>query len=369
MKYLNRLLLLIPALFCACDDTDDPVSSNTNGSGKSQLIFSENFDALPDWTTEEIHNTSDLTAVPERWTGCYASSRWSAFTGYPDKRPSGEIVAENSAMAYGETGKSYVSWRENSTDGQWHSDNVLIKKFDTEYTSLYFEFDIMFSEEMTQSYDNGELGDSKIARVYHAEYESVSQMFSYHAGVQNPALVWKVYGKPQDKQGYGIRNQLAFLTRKGIPYYHPFPGGWISGGGHSASYLTDTRGTMPGGEDPVIINKETGGNLHDETMADFREVFGHGETWTKMAFYVQMNSVPGKHDGVFAQWLDGQRIYFRDDVAWIDEHRDMVGWNTIGIGGNDFIATKDPALQYEEWYSIDNVIVRTTPPAELSLEK
>jgi len=40
-------------------------------------------------------------------------------------------------------------------------------------------------------------------------------------------------------------------------------------------------------------------------------------------------------------------------------------WNTVSIGGNDYFKQYLDSEQREEWYSIDDIVMRSGVPAEL----
>ena len=117
---------------------------------------------------------------------------------------------------------------------------------------------------------------------------------------------------------------------------------------------------------PKIRDKLNGGFISDDLSqtVSIEQIFGTGSEWTKMAFFVKMNSAPGVNDGKIIQWLDGVQIYRNDAVSWVDPNTEnkMVKWNSVAIGGNDFFQAYPNSERREEWYSIDDLYISTTIP-------
>jgi hypothetical protein len=124
------------------------------------------------------------------------------------------------------------------------------------------------------------------------------------------------------------------------------------------------------GGDPLVPDQVNGGFLKDiprYTDVTHDQVFGVGGHWTKMPFYVKMNSSVGAKDGLFSQYVNGQRTLHYSTVPWISANIEnkMAGWNYFALGGNDYFQAHANELQKEEWYAIDDVVVRDSLPTEL----
>ena len=133
------------------------------------------------------------------------------------------------------------------------------------------------------------------------------------------------------------------------------------------NFSSSLAGRAPGGADPVIADRLNGGFITSKTpgLVVHDQIFGPGDSWTKMAFYVKMNSAAGVNDGIFRQWLNDKQIFASTQVPWIrpsatrDEN---AKWNLVAIGGNDFFQTYLNEDRREEWYSIDDLVIRTDIP-------
>lgn len=326
----------------------------------SGLIFEETFDNQPDWTSDDYISSGTL---PENWTYGRYQSEWGPLNGNTDRHATAEILAANSDKARGGTGKSFVKWREGASgDGQnnFHSDAITTKYFsDQDRAEMYVEFYITFSSELIAAHYNDDMGSSKMFRILNHN-GNPADAHDFFGEVNSPKFVWGISGGPT----YGIRNFLSFYARgDNHTSLSPF-GGLVNQGDWSGSYLTDLAGMRPDGSDAMLPNKKDGGFIDpaNQSVAMLDEVFGPEGTWTKVAFYVKMNSAPGVQDGEVMQWIDGQRIVFSNQIDWIRSGWDMVGWNYASISGNDLIKAFTDSLRYEDWYAIDDLRIYDSIP-------
>jgi hypothetical protein len=328
---------------------------------KAEVVFEENFDAQPNFTPSV---TGPLDAslgdtVPEGWTHMYTGDRWNPSTGDPNNHYSLEILTTNSDKARGGIGKSAVNWRESFTPdsgwAMWNSDSQLIKLLDNEHKELYVEFYIRFSDNWYQRTNQGDTSSytSKLFRV--GFFNRQDNIYSGYQGDLGPLFFWDY-----KRDNYGIRNVQAF--RGGAPetgnYY--FDGNYARG--KSISYLN-----------PEQLDKVNGGALSNfdgtgspDGYTTHEHVFGGSAEWTKVAFYVKMNSAPGVADGIVRQWMDDVEIVNTTDIPWIMETDGQdfssLGWNYFAIGGNDYFQGLPNSEQFEDWYAIDDVVVRSSLP-------
>lgn len=328
----------------------------------AEVIFTEDFDQLDDFTstmhtTEKAQSVSKGHILPEGWYGLYQGTQWSPETGYPNNHASLEILMENKDKAFGGQGKSAVHWRESFSLGwkNWASDSQLVKLFDKEYEELHVKFDIKFSPNWWQR-ENFANYTSKIFRV--GSWSREGDIFSGFQGALGPIYLWDY-----KRDAYGVRN--IYTIRCGPHGLNYNCQNEYSGG--SFNYTTHTKGQDIGGTDPQLENLGGSGYLVDfggSTTHD--QIFGPSEKWTQVEFYVRMNSEPGVADGVLRQWINGERVLNREDVPWVQENPEnkMVGWNYIAIGGNDYFQPHPNEQQFEDWYAIDNLMVRSDMPDE-----
>lgn len=83
-----------------------------------------------------------------------------------------------------------------------------------------------------------------------------------------------------------------------------------------------------------------------------------------------MNSSPGSQDGKLMQWVDDVQIMDVSGLMWIpslpEDMSKMPGWNYFAIGGNDWFRSYSATEKRQEWYSIDDVVVRRSIPNDLA---
>jgi len=332
----------------------------------SELLFKESFDNQTDWTADDYVNTG---ALPADWFVFRVDELWSPRTGYPNKHPSAEILSVNSDKARGGAGKSYVAWRESYDPGwkKYNSDATLVKYFPKGVDSIYVSFYVRFGESWTPK------SASKLFRVMSWDDTSPKlELFQFFKGGNSgPIFLWDY-----SSDDYGVRNFQAY---RGGPHgeNYSFSNSDISGlprqminlGDISLNFTENTVGMGENGQNPKIVDQINGGYISDNLnqTVTHEQVYGRTKNWTKVAFYAKMNTEIGKADGELIQWINDEIIFQNKNIPWVRENSEnkMVKWNTVGIGGNDFFRTYANEDQHEEWYAIDDVVIRTDiPPAE-----
>ena len=151
-----------------------------------------------------------------------------------------------------------------------------------------------------------------------------------------------------------------------------FPRPLNSCGDASMSFTTNTIGQGVDGTTPEIVDQVNGGFISDNMnqIVQHDQIFGPGETWTKLAFYVKMNSAPGVADGKMKQWLNDELILQSDKIPWTGKTSSpMPKWNVVAFGGNSYFYPYPDANQYEEWYAIDDIYIATSIPGAKAAPK
>ncbi|MBK1871742.1 hypothetical protein FE848_00750 [Marinobacter sp. 1-3A] len=344
---------------------------------QAEVIFEENFDNQPDWTSGMFSTDTVQRAathkIPEGWFSIRQVPTWAPSKGHPDKHETIEILASNSEKARGRKGKSFVSWRDSYDAGwnYWASESILLKYFPKGYDELYVEFWISFDPNWTRvAVPSKPSATSKIFRVSSWSGDG-TEYGAFSDGNIGPIALWD-----HTVNRYGLRNTLAFrggphsdnykLTAQDIPDVGRY---LISGslGDFNLNFSGSLSEMGPNKEQPIINDRVNGGLITGGTfgVVGHDQIFGSGASWTKMAFYVKMNSAPGVKDGVFRQWLNDKQIFVSTEIPWIrpSETRDEnAKWNLVAIGGNDFFQTYPNEDRHEEWYSIDDLVIRNDIP-------
>ena len=362
-------------------------------STHAEVIFSESFDDQPDWNSGlpnqsistnntggsnsggwdvDIAQFADTHTIPVNWSFVRQTPKYAPSRGDADRQEVIEInaasTAENSNRTRSGTGKSFVTWR-SSSSSQFSSDGLLMKHYPEGFDQLYVEFWINYSNETVATYYNPDYsnqttGLSKLFRIYH--WDGTGDAFDYYTNNINPNMIWGFEGRPSVLGGYGFRNTLSFLTRRD----RSLPEDDQRYINHYGNFATKPDTSYnPGSRAPyggvAFEDKKNGGLIDQGDAVNIDQVFGDETVWTKVAFFVKMNSAPGVHDGAFIQWIDGRKSIEINTMAWIAASKDMVKWTTFGLGGNDNFIKYPNELLHTEWYAIDDIKVSTNIPNAL----
>ena len=402
------------------------ITQSTASSAPAQgtVLFSDNFDAQPDFTSNMYSTVGEQKASD----GYIMPTNWDAFTqdlGTSYTKPPFQILSADSALAYGATGKAYVKNRSSYSLGwnNWASDSQLVKYF-TPVDDVNIEFKIMFPSGF---YGQTNIGDwtSKLFRI--ASFRGTGDPFSGFSGDLGPIALWDY-----KHDSYGVRNVYSF---RGGPWGQNYNFGKTAGIDASENFGSSTAGNGAGGTDPQVPDLVNGGYLINYVgTIDHPQVFGTAGTWTTMKIYVKMNSAPGIADGIWRQYINGVQFRSIENIDWIgasvvldsitgatvgstvtkvgdptvtatikyihtsapiglyfepsatatgytanqfqigDQVTDgtntwtvqqvpfMVKWNLFSIGGNDYFQPYPNTDQFQDSYVIDNAIVKAGAP-------
>lgn len=348
----------------------------TATGARAEVIFEENFDDQPDWTsamysTDTVQRASTHT-IPEGWHSIRQVPEWAPSKGHPDRHEAIEILSSNADKSRGDSGKSYVSYRDSYDKGWsfWASESILLKYIPEGYEQLYVEFWIRFDPNWTRTKVEGlASATSKMFRVSSWSGDG-SEYGAFSDGNIGPIALWD-----HKLNSYGMRAGLAFRGGPHSDNYKfssediPDLGHFISSGSLgdlNMSYKYSLVGLGKDGGDPKLVDRVEGGVITPKSgEIEHDNVFGSGDSWTKLGFFVKMNSAPGVKDGEFRMWLDDQQIVVSTQIPWIrpSQSRDEnAKWNVVAIGGNDFFQTYPNKDRHEEWYSIDDLVIRNDIP-------
>jgi hypothetical protein len=359
------------------------------GTGQVGVIFSESFDDQPDWhsglaandvdstgTPDTIQYTAGGHLLPNNWDYVYQNPTLSPYLGDTTKRDVISIVAADSSKARGGTGKCFLQQRvSDSASGSFTSDGQLNKLLDGSggvgagYDAVYFEFYIAFDPTWS-GYNGTDQNLAKLVRL--ASWNGVFSPFvAFPGGNEGPLFLWNY-----SIDSFGVRNSWG--TRGGPwgdNYYMPVGdiGNIPRSNGRVASlnYVGDTVGRGVNGTTPQITDKINGGFLSDNLSqtVSHEQVWGTGGTYTKVAFYVKMNSAPGVADGQIIQWLDDVQMMTTSGINWVPSLTqgltEMPKWTSLAIGGNDFFKNYPIGDGRQEWWALDDLVVRDSIPEYL----
>lgn len=245
----------------------------------ADTIFYDTFDNHADWTSTAnlasggAQKASEGADLPDGYDAAYTGDFWNPESGYPTNHASGEILASNSDKARGNTGKSYVCWRESYSPDtgwkRWNSDSQLIRYLGQEYDEIFVEFWMAFSPTWWNRLQSSNF-TSKIFRAAH--YDGGGNPFSGFQGNLGPMAFWDY-----KQDSYGIRNLM--LYRGGPP---SSPTNWYYMGdtyarSNSHNFTSSAKGQALDGGDPQLVDKVNGGLVVDSTeIVRHDQVFGPG---------------------------------------------------------------------------------------------
>jgi len=349
----------------------------TTTVARAEIVFEENFDDQPDWTSAmystDVEQRAATHTIPENWYSIRQVPQWAPSKGHADRHEAIEILASNADKSRGGKGKSYVSYRDSYDAGWnfWASESILLKYLPEGFSEIYVEFWIRFDPNWTRKYIAGTPGTiSKLLRISSWSGKG-SEYGAFSDGNIGPIALWD-----HSLNNYGVRNQLAF---RGGPHSDNYKfiasdipdvgGAMIAGslGDFNLNFSSSIPAMGPNNAQPIIEDRVNGGFITKNTQGavSHNQIFGPGDAWTKLGFYVKMNSAPGVRDGEFRQWMNDKQIFRSTQIPWIraSETKDEnAKWNLVAIGGNDFFQTYPNSERVEEWYSIDDLIIRTDIP-------
>jgi hypothetical protein len=323
----------------------------------AEVLFQENFDNQPDYVSKHskaLNITGGSEVIPNNW---YAIRQSSTFG-----RESIEILSSNASKARGKTGKSAVLRRESVDLGPttWISEGLLLQYLPVGQKEIYVSFWVRFGDVWTK--DPG--WTTKMFRIY--SWDETTEITKYFStGGSGPIALWDY-----EPTSYGIRNRWSF---RGGPHGENYKMSNISGfprplgasGDASLNYTQDTIGQGVNGTTPKIPDRVNGGFISDNMNQTVKhdQIYGANGTWTKLSFYVKMNSAPGVADGQMKQWINDELILSSNKIPWVGPTSSpMPKWNVIAFGGNSYFAPVPASAQYEEWYSIDDIYIANTIP-------
>lgn len=327
------------------------------GPPPTGVFFSENFDTQLDWNSGQFKidgaNPQNVYSVR------IADDDWTPSNGHPDRE---ECLIIDGTRAYNNTGKS-AKFHRMSTDPswEWNSEDILLWYFPEGMNSVYVEFMVRFDDNWTYGV---ETGASKLFRVFAWNGEQPLYQF-FDGGNSGPLFVWDKL----ETADYGTRNPL---TMRGGPYgdNYTLDSSDYAGLDPNGNFSDKLAGQGLNGTTPRLPDKLNGGLIPTSGVVQHPQVWGPAGTWTKMAFFVQMNSAPGVKDGHIKMWIDDKQIVNGTTINWVKPPASgpafMPKWNCIAFGGNDYFHHYPSSARRSEWYAIDNIVMRHDIPEGLS---
>jgi hypothetical protein len=344
------------------------------------LIFSDNFNDQPDWTSgmhsaERVQDVDNNDILPANWDSIRQDPLWSPSTGHPGGRELIEILASNSDKSLGGVGKSSVHWRESSGEPlwRWNSDNILAKRF-IPSKSVYAKFFMKFQPGWTPL---GQTGGTKLFRISH--WTGSGDFYGFGSDRQNgPAFFWGY----ESTQSGGARISPTYRGWPIVENYtmaHPTMQNWPrqSGPLNFGKNIRDLNGDGIDDQQNTLLYDLTtldsalieqmrnewvdrstiqSGTLSTSDTPTHDQIWG--DVWHKIEFFVQLNSAPGVADGHLWMWIDEQLVIRNITTPWMGTHanpEDTPYWNWAALGGNSHFHAFPDEDKRQEWVSFDNL--------------
>jgi hypothetical protein len=330
------------------------VTGNPPASG---IVFQDNFDSQPDWSTPVQNDQGSFkvggTTYPVNWHGYYngmsylspppPAFRWiyiNSIPGYP---------YETSGTGRGGSGKCLTFWDEAIGTAFTNSDGWLMTELSQEYPELYISFYILFGRAAdgsgyrflhTGAY--GECGAHKYFRFQHYLSGNPWSYFSANYGNQ-PIHAFDVgsdFGSTKIQAHYrgygGDGNTDAYYLQGVPPYVYDVPNdfdmaNYSAGIGNIATVLLDSL-------------------------------------WHRVKIRLKMNTYNAgtghfNANGVYQFWLDGVLKDTRTAIPWNQDGAPtspIRGWRLFGLGGNNNFWFSDKSNDGRwQWYAIDDLVIST----------
>lgn len=311
--------------------TDSAAASSTltdSDSGEVEgLLFEEDFDDAPDWTSTRVGTCANAganceTNVPAPWSLLYLDQPSVAELG-----PTCQISAEGAIGGSGK-GLRFIDDARGRANA-WKADCQLIKYLGEVYPELYFSFDILWNPEMTME-------DFNAAKVFRAGY--------YLPGYFDGSISSSVFSTTDSTRG------LVFIDLQRAGSAPDYDASFKAVYRCNPGYRTDCRG-------PSQV-----------AIGGWNSRLGAGQAHS-VIFRMQINTGL-EADGVFQAWWDGELVIDDLDVQWTTDGANLGGFNAFSVGGNqdhnwgcgpgfpDDEMCNDESQQWK--HNIDNVRAGTT---------
>jgi len=339
----------------------------------ADVLFEENFDSSPNWTTEDDSTVGPLPSSGG-WDFGYTGESWHPNGGksaaVPGAEPSMKISGDNPDQVFGGVGKAFIASYESSN--QYSSDGFLSKDIPPS-DEVYVKFDLKFQPGFAASDADGSI---KLLRILSYDGSGSRSKF-FGGGSYAP-----IYFFDWASNNFGVRHKHAFRCDAQSSNYYCVapdledmgdPPAGINNGDMSTNFTSHV-----GGLDPQIPDLVNGGFLPYSSSNPFWHANVYGDVWHKVEFYLKQNSSQGALDGVFKFWLDGRLLVDMKKVPWIGNQGNMnAKWNNVSFGGNgkySWASEGGFSPAKERWVAFDNILVldeypvKPNPPTSTSAD-
>jgi len=317
------------------------------------VVFEDNFDNTASWNTSGQYDGKECSPLgvgaPSQHV-CESSAypaNWSAFRSVPGASGLSPVVSINrppdNVDHTNGAGKAAVIRQQSVSGVNWPGDGILLKYLGAEYNDLYIQFWI--KSQKGWQFNTASDGYFKMFRVSRKGNLATNWFDEFTSGTR-PVPQFIV--QPKNSPAYGFRHEDPLRG-------YPDDGGAVWKGVCTDTTVWNGRKVCNFGlekiEDPYVYSNPM------SSWTTYGELFDG--SWHRVVYRLKMNT-PGSANGILQMWIDGTQRTNATQLTWIGAGGKAVGWNQFGLGGNGnntFNASKPS----EQWYSIDDVVVSTTP--------
>ncbi len=304
----------------------------------SVVIFSDNFDASPDWQNQDGqrcvhkgHSSDGCNNLPLNYDFIYVS----------DRNPTNPECQITSAAGKGSSGKGLRFYDEsNGSPRQWGSECQIMKYLGTQYPELWVSYYVRYNPNM--------LWDDRFS----------TSLKTFRIGHYNPLVVdgtagggGTVFGTAFNSQ----RNRGLGSTTAGLMFLN------LRRNSGSVSLNQNIRCGGSYNCRGLIQHDTWFQHIVGKPSVSWADTFGNNQ-WQHIEIRIKMNSSIGANDGILEVYLDGIRQAKRTDLPWrmSGTKSDVIGFNMISIGGNSSNVWAGQSNEEQHLYDFDDLRVCTS---------
>lgn len=309
----------------------------TSTASYGEVIFSDNFDATPDWQNVGSQRCNWIGWDKDTGdTSCANVPRNFDLMYMDERNKTTPMCSINSQAARGASGKGLkVTDESNGSSYQWGSDCQLAKVLPKQFPEVWASFYIHYNPNMNWGKNQTK---SKIFRIGH-----------YNPFVINGTTRTSVFNTNGDTSKGPTTSGLVFFDIKSL---------FSTGARMRFQQSTRCANNYKCGD----YKQDWETDIIGKSDYSWKNTLGDNQ-WHHIEIRVKMNSFPGAGDGIFEQYFDGVLQTKRADIPWRMAGVDpsvVTGFNMFTIAGNSSNIWAGTTNEEQWMYDIDDVMICTS---------
>lgn len=328
-------------------------------SSSASIIWSEDFDALDDWSNTCRVCSHDYSGyggagaedgTPIGFDYWRSDEHWNPDDGSlptVGSQPGIRIAASSSYG--GTTGKSLIIHNESedgSPDGgggAFASDAILTKVLPSEHSEIFIRFKVRFKSGFKRHWTETNIATMKMFRAMHWD-GSASVYTFFTTGFSAPIINVQPY---EDEYGGGFNRDILRCDPQATDYFCSYP-------------------TIVGNFTDSNCDEVTGWSDSDGGMIDSNPIGIFDGNEHTIIVHLKMNTATNVADGIYRIYYDDCMVSNITNMQYIQPGGDInAGWNIVHLGGNvlnNYLGITNNVFQAgaEQWYSLDGIVAATT---------